>query len=117
MGLVECVQHGLLVPFPVLHAKSGELVAQIKSTVLLMPNGSDRWAVAMVVGSARWHAHTGLRTAGELPHRNCSSDWLGGQFIISCYALQGSVSSSAPDAPRCRAGPILIANLISLQVG
>ena len=42
MGLVECVQHGLLVPFPVLHAKSGELVAQIKSTVLLMPNGSDR---------------------------------------------------------------------------
>eukprot|EP00891_Asterochloris_glomerata_P003654 jgi/Astpho2/3654/Aster-07856 len=42
MGLVECVQHSLLVPFPVLHAKSGELVAQIKSTVLLMPNGSDR---------------------------------------------------------------------------
>jgi curved DNA binding protein len=41
-GLVECLNHGLLHPYPVLHEKTGELVAQFKATVLLMPNGSDR---------------------------------------------------------------------------
>eukprot|EP00884_Botryococcus_braunii_P010979 jgi/Botrbrau1/19883/Bobra.0059s0004.1 len=42
LGLVECLNHGLLHPYPVLHEKGGELVAQFKATVLLMPNGSDR---------------------------------------------------------------------------
>lgn len=42
LGLVECLTHGLLHPYPVLHEKQGELVAQIKGTVLLMPNGSDK---------------------------------------------------------------------------
>jgi len=32
----------LLHPYPVMYEKSGELVAQFKTTVLLMPNGSDR---------------------------------------------------------------------------
>lgn len=41
-GLVECLQHGLLHAYPVLWEKDGELVAHIKSTVLLMRNGSDR---------------------------------------------------------------------------
>ncbi|GIL71145.1 hypothetical protein Vretifemale_1754 [Volvox reticuliferus] len=41
LGLVECLNHGLLHPYPVLHEKSGELVAQVKGTVLLMPNGSS----------------------------------------------------------------------------
>ncbi|KAG1662560.1 hypothetical protein FOA52_003939 [Chlamydomonas sp. UWO 241] len=41
LGLVECLNHGLLHPYPVLHEKSTELVAQVKGTVLLMPNGSD----------------------------------------------------------------------------
>ncbi|KAL6503266.1 ERBB-3 BINDING PROTEIN 1 [Orobanche hederae] len=41
-GLVECMNHDLLQPYPVLHEKPGELVAHIKFTVLLMPNGSDR---------------------------------------------------------------------------
>ncbi|CAA6661832.1 unnamed protein product [Spirodela intermedia] len=40
--LVECVNHDLLQPYPVLHEKPGDLVAHIKFTVLLMPNGSDR---------------------------------------------------------------------------
>ncbi|KAL6519475.1 ERBB-3 BINDING PROTEIN 1 [Orobanche gracilis] len=43
-GLVECVNHDLLQPYPVLHEKPGDLVAHIKFTVLLMPNGSDRIA-------------------------------------------------------------------------
>ncbi|KAK9808868.1 hypothetical protein WJX72_005476 [[Myrmecia] bisecta] len=42
LGLVECLNHGLLYSYPVLHEKAGELVAQFKATVLLMPNGSDR---------------------------------------------------------------------------
>ncbi len=46
LGLVECLNHGLLHPYPVLHEKAGELVAQVKATVLLMPNGSDRITVA-----------------------------------------------------------------------
>ncbi|CAN7060535.1 unnamed protein product [Brassica oleracea var. botrytis] len=42
LGLVECVNHGHLQPYPVLYEKPGDFVAQIKFTVLLMPNGSDR---------------------------------------------------------------------------
>ncbi|EGT46940.1 hypothetical protein CAEBREN_29895 [Caenorhabditis brenneri] len=39
MGVVECEKYGLLVPYPVLYEKEGELVAQFKATVLVMPNG------------------------------------------------------------------------------
>lgn len=42
LGLVECMNHDLLQPYPVLHEKPGDIVAHIKFTVLLMPNGSDR---------------------------------------------------------------------------
>ncbi|KAH1123406.1 hypothetical protein J1N35_006566 [Gossypium stocksii] len=42
LGLVECVNHDLLQPYPVLYEKPGDYVAHIKFTVLLMPNGSDR---------------------------------------------------------------------------
>lgn len=47
MGIKECLNHGLLHPYPVLYEKSGELVAQFKATVLLMPNGSDRCVSTM----------------------------------------------------------------------
>lgn len=42
LGLVECVNHELLQPYPVLHEKPGDFVAHVKFTVLLMPNGSDK---------------------------------------------------------------------------
>jgi hypothetical protein len=29
LGLVECLNHGLLQPYPVLHEKQGDLVAQV----------------------------------------------------------------------------------------
>jgi hypothetical protein len=29
LGLVECLNHGLLHPYPVLHEKGGDLVAQV----------------------------------------------------------------------------------------
>ena len=35
MGLKECLEHGLLVPYPILAEKSGELVAQFKVTVMI----------------------------------------------------------------------------------
>mmetsp|Transcript_38288 Transcript_38288/g.68656 ORF Transcript_38288/g.68656 Transcript_38288/m.68656 type:complete len:374 (-) Transcript_38288:39-1160(-) len=41
-GLVECLNHGLLQPYPVLHEKPDALVAHFKYTVLLMPNGNDK---------------------------------------------------------------------------
>lgn len=42
MGVMECVSHKLVAPYPVLWEKSGELVAQFKYTVLVMPNGPQR---------------------------------------------------------------------------
>lgn len=42
MGLKECVNHKLIEPFPVLHEKENELVAQFKFTVLLMPTRSHK---------------------------------------------------------------------------
>eukprot|EP00873_Tetraselmis_striata_P036847 jgi/Tetstr1/457111/TSEL_043761.t1 len=41
-GLVECLNHGLLHSYPVLHEKPDALVAHFKYTVLLMPNGNDK---------------------------------------------------------------------------
>merc|ERR1719402_371852 len=42
LGVGECVNHELLVPYPVLVAKEDEYVAQFKYTLLLMPNGPLR---------------------------------------------------------------------------
>lgn len=42
LGMVECLNHQLLHPYPVLHEKPDALVAQFKYTVLLMPNGNDK---------------------------------------------------------------------------
>ena len=37
LGVVECVKHELLRPFPVLFERPGEFIAQFKFTVLLLP--------------------------------------------------------------------------------
>lgn len=42
LGLADCLNHGLLHAFPVTYEKEEDLVAQVKGTFLLMPNGSDR---------------------------------------------------------------------------
>lgn len=42
MGVMECVSHKLVAPYPVLWEKASELVAQFKYTVLVMPNGPQR---------------------------------------------------------------------------
>eukprot|EP00976_Prorocentrum_cordatum_P102589 1193121-Prorocentrum_minimum.AAC.2 len=50
LGLVECLNHELLHPYPVLHEKAGDIVAHVKATVLIMPNGVDRMAIGRVCG-------------------------------------------------------------------
>lgn len=42
LGVNECTNHELIIPYPVLYEKDGEYVAQVKYTVLLMPNGPSR---------------------------------------------------------------------------
>jgi len=37
MGVVECEKHNLMKPFPVLFEREGEIVVQLKCTVLIMP--------------------------------------------------------------------------------
>jgi methionine aminopeptidase len=41
LGITECVNHGLLTPYPMLHEYSGK-VAHFKCTVLLLPSGTSR---------------------------------------------------------------------------
>ena len=43
LGVNECTNHDLITPYPVLYEKDGEYVAQMKYTVLLMPNGPLRY--------------------------------------------------------------------------
>lgn len=42
LGLTECLQHQLLQPYPIIYEKEGEIVAQFKYTVLLLPSGVSR---------------------------------------------------------------------------
>ena len=44
LGVNECTNHDLITPYPVLYEKDGEYVAQMKYTVLLMPNGPLRYS-------------------------------------------------------------------------
>jgi curved DNA binding protein len=42
LGLADCLAHGLLQAYPVTYEKADDIVAQVKGTFLLTPNGSDR---------------------------------------------------------------------------
>jgi hypothetical protein len=42
LGIVECLKHDMVVPYPILAEKDGEFTAQFKFTVLLMPTGTLR---------------------------------------------------------------------------
>jgi len=42
LGIVECVNHGLVSPYPVLYEKPGEYVAQFQFTALILPSQTDR---------------------------------------------------------------------------
>lgn len=39
LGVIECVKHDLVEPYPVYYEKEGEFIAEFKYTVLVMPNG------------------------------------------------------------------------------
>ena len=86
LGIGECLNHGLLHPYPVLLEKNGELVAQFKATVLLMPNGSDRQA------SSRHQTHDSL-------HRDCRPSTIP---LYSCLYSHGRcLACTAMDAANC----------------
>merc|ERR1712139_541862 len=42
MGVVECIKHELLTPYPVLYEKPGETVAHVKFTALVTPTNTMR---------------------------------------------------------------------------
>jgi len=42
MGVVECLKHELLNPYPVLYERPGDFVAHVKFTVLLLPSGQTQ---------------------------------------------------------------------------
>ena len=39
LGIRECVDHNLLVPYPVLYERPNDTIVHVKMTVLLMPGG------------------------------------------------------------------------------
>lgn len=41
LGITECLTHNLFHPYPVLFEKDGEIVAHFKTTLLLVPNGTE----------------------------------------------------------------------------
>ena len=86
-GLVECTNHGLLHAYPVLYEKSGELVAQAKATVLLLPNGSDRITV----------------TPGHLLHTEKQVSAFGCELwlLLMLHVPPASICSSALGWPGC----------------
>jgi len=49
LGIVELVKHTLVHAYPILWEKSGEFVAQVKFTVLLLPSGTDRLTAANIL--------------------------------------------------------------------
>jgi curved DNA binding protein len=59
MGVVECLKHELLQPFPVLTESPGSAVAHIKFTVLLLPSGTAKitgLSVASADAHSKWSA-------------------------------------------------------------
>lgn len=42
LGLQECVNHDLVMPYTVLHEKDDQIVAQFMYTILLTPNGTSK---------------------------------------------------------------------------
>jgi len=42
LGITECLKHDLVHPYPVLFEKAGEVIAQFKYTVLVLPSGTQR---------------------------------------------------------------------------
>lgn len=48
LGVRECVNHELLLPYPVLNEKRGDFVAHVKVTVLLLPSGNTAQITGLV---------------------------------------------------------------------
>lgn len=51
MGVVECVKHGVLNPYPVMFEREGAELAHFKFTALLLPGGTLKVAGLNVPGT------------------------------------------------------------------
>lgn len=96
LGLTECINHGLLHPYPVMHEKGGELVAQVGARVSLGGGhvGWRRWARGCVWGACgvtlEWCVGPRQATA-------CSAVCKGGGWpcvIRSCHVASEALSTS-----------------------
>jgi len=70
-GVVECLNHGLVQPYPVLYEKPGEFIAQFKFTVFLFPSGTQK---ANVLGLPFVSSQYSLTDAGLLSLLNAPAN-------------------------------------------
>lgn len=54
VGVKECLDHDLLLPYPVYQEKTGEVVAQFKSTVAVLPRSTVVLAGAVSFDEAKY---------------------------------------------------------------
>ena len=62
IGVKECVQHELLLPYPVLIEKEGEFVAQFKSTVIVLPKSTQVIAGWLDFDESRYEADNPIKS-------------------------------------------------------
>jgi len=74
LGIVECLNHGLVHPYPVLYDKTGEFVSQFKYTALVLPNNTVKLS-------------------------NHSLPYVSSQYSITDPGLQAILSSSTSNTP------------------
>jgi len=61
VGVRECVEHDLLVPYPVLEEKNGEFVAHFKTTVAVMPRSTAVLAGDLELDETRYTGDHSLK--------------------------------------------------------
>mgnify|MGYP001021795356 CR=1 FL=1 len=62
VGIKECVEHELLIPFPVLQEKEGEYVAHFKSTVIVLPTSTQVIAGWLDFDASRYEAENPIKS-------------------------------------------------------
>lgn len=61
VGVKECLDHDLLLPYPVLQEKAGETVAQFKTTVAVLPRSTVVLAGALPFDEGRFDTENSLQ--------------------------------------------------------
>lgn len=56
IGVRECLNHDMLVPYPVLSEKTGEFVAQFKCTIVVQPRSTAVIAGGAVIDQSKFQS-------------------------------------------------------------